>query len=264
MNNEFQTTFIPKKPVGESVQPKQPTRRNPSVGIFTMVATLLFILSIVAGAGIYFYSKLLATNIDAMKETLVAAEDRIEQGFIVELQDLDKRLRNANQLLSQHIALSPFFRLLEEDTLKSIQYDSFAFSFQEGRPVATITGQAREYRTIAEQSINFGENPLIQTHVFSNFALTQDSNVSFNLKVVPDDDLYFFERSIGRIANTTFTNTPVINVSGVQAIEDTGSSQGEINNQNNLENIPEEENEDDFGIFGGEEQVSLLGSIDIG
>ena len=263
MNNEFQTTFIPKKPVGEAVQPKQPTRRNPSVGIFTMIATLLFILSIVAGAGIYFYNKLLATNIDAMKESLVAAEDRIEQGFIVELQDLDKRLRNANQLLSQHIALSPFFRLLEDDTLKSIQYDSFAFSFQEGRPVATVTGQAREYRTIAEQSINFGENPLIQTHVFSNFTLTQDSNVSFNLKIVPNDDLYFFERSLGRIADTTFTNTPVINVSDVQSTEDIDPLEGETDDLESLDTIPAEGDDEGFGVFGGDQQA-LLDSVDIG
>jgi len=220
---------------------------------------LLFVLSIVAGGGIYFYSKLLATNIDTMKESLAAAEDRIEQGFIVELQDLDKRLRNANQLLSQHIALSPFFRLLEEDTLKSIQYDSFAFSFQEGRPVAAITGKAREYRTIAEQSINFGENPLIQTHVFSNFTLTPESRVSFSLKIVPTDDLYFFERSLGRVADTTFTNATTVDVLSVQPIDVTTSTEDD----EDLENMPEDDDEG-FGIFGGDEEASLSSNLYIG
>ncbi len=217
--DDFQTTFIPKKPIGESALPKQPQQRNPSVGIFTMIATLLFILSIVASGGIYFYNKLLTSNIDAMRESLAAAEDRIEQGFIVELQDLDKRLRNANQIISQHIALSPFFRFLEDNTLKSIQYDSFDFSFQEGRPVATITGRSRQYRAIAEQSISFGESSLIETHVFSNFALTQQGQVSFNLKIVPSGDLYYFERSLGRVADTTFTTTSTpVNTINVQTI----------------------------------------------
>ena len=215
--DDFQTTFIPKKPVGDAVQPKQSERRNPSVGIFTMISTLLFILAIVVSVGIFFYNKLLVTNIDAMRESLAAAEDRIEQGFIVELQDLDKRLNNANQLIANHVALSPFFRFLEDNTLKSIQYDSFDFSFEEGRPVATITGRARQYRTIAEQSINFGESSLIETHVFSNFALTQQGQVSFNLKMVPSSDLLYFERSLGRVVDTGFTTTSfdTMNIAGV-------------------------------------------------
>lgn len=224
--DDFQTTFIPKKPIGEAAQPKQPQRRNPSVGIFTMISTLLFVVAIIASAGIYFYQKLLTTNIDAMRESLAAAEDRIEQGFIVELQDLDKRLQNSNQIISGHIALSPFFRFLEDNTLKSIQYDSFDFSFQEGRPVATITGRARQYRTIAEQSINFGESSLIETHVFSNFTLTQQGQVSFNLKIVPSSDLYYFEQSLGRVADNAFNVVPVQTIEPEMTDEEAAGDEG--------------------------------------
>ncbi|MBP6925782.1 MAG: hypothetical protein KBC22_01845 [Candidatus Pacebacteria bacterium] len=216
MDNDFQTTFIPKKPIGEQMAPQPAKRANPSVGIFTMLATLLFVVAIIAAGGIYFYERLLAGNIDAMKTSLAAAEGRIEQSFIVELQDLDKRLRNSNQLLAQHLALSPFFRYIEEATLKSVQYDSFDFSFEEGRPVATITGRARQYRSIAEQSIIFGESTLVENHVFSNFTLTQQGQVSFNLKLIPANDLIYFEKSLGRTTDTTFiptattTTTPVI------------------------------------------------------
>lgn len=206
--NEFQTTFIPKKPIGETAQAVQPKRQNPSVGIFTMLATLLFVISLIASGGIYFYNQLLTANIATMQESLSTAEGRIEQSFIVELQNLDKRLRNSNQLIAQHVAISPFFRFLEDNTLKSIQYDSFDFSFSEGRPVATITGRARQYRTIAEQSINFGESSLIETHVFSNFTLTQQGQVSFSLKIIPSSDLLFFEKSLGRVIENKFT-TPV-------------------------------------------------------
>lgn len=203
MDNDFQTTFIPKKPLESSMPQQQaPIRRNPVTGIFTMVGVLLFVLAGIAAGGTYMYDNMLVTSIAEQEKQLKLAEDRIEQGFIVELQNLDKRLRNAQGLLAQHISLSPLFTLIEENTLKSIQYDSFEFSFEEGQPVALLTGRAKQYRAIAEQSVTFGENSLIESHVFSNFALTQKGQVSFSLKIIPSNDLLYFEKSLGRVAST--------------------------------------------------------------
>lgn len=210
MDNDFQTTFIPKKPIGEMPQVKKPEQHNPSVGIFTMLATLIFVVALVASGGVYLYQNLLTDKIAEMKASLKTAEGRIEQSFISQLQDLDKRLRNSNQLLANHVALSPLFRFIEDNTLKSVQYDSFDFSFEEGRPVATLTGRARQYKSIAEQSIRFGESNLIETHVFSNFTLTQQGQVSFSLKIIPASDLLYFERSLDRVVTPAPTPTMII------------------------------------------------------
>jgi len=228
MDNDFQTTFIPKKPIGEMPQAAKPEQHNPSVGIFTMLATVIFIIALIASGGVYLYENLLHSKIAEMQGSLKAAEGRIEQSFIVELQDLDKRLRNSNQLLAGHIALSPLFRFIEDNTLKSVQYDSFDFSFEEGRPVATLTGRARQYRAIAEQSIRFGDSNLIETHVFSNFTLTQQGQVSFSLKIVPSDDLLYFERSRSRVAGSATIETSVVPVENTLAPTDTTDQDGTV------------------------------------
>lgn len=200
MPGEFQTTFIPKKPTTDMPQssgsPMVRPKRNKSLGILSMLSLLVFVVALLISGGVVVYERLLVGRVETMRQTLTAAQDRIEPAFIVELQDLDTRLRVSNQLLAEHVGLAPFFDLLENLTLKSVQFETFDFTFEAGQPIVTMSGMARRYQSIAEQSNLLGSSPLIENHIFSNFSLTQDGRVSFDLMIMPASELIYFEQSL--------------------------------------------------------------------
>src|SRR5689334_21273156 len=100
--NNFQTSFIPKKPLAEErvVAPRH-------TSLFSFIATIIFFLSLAGAAGIYFYKASLESSVATMKSEIVAASDSFQPSALKELQILDRRLTDANHLLSNHIAVSP-------------------------------------------------------------------------------------------------------------------------------------------------------------
>lgn len=207
MDKEFQTTFIPKKPLAEQkVKNKQVVKRP--LGIFAMVATIIFVATIAIGVGLYFYEGFIEQQIKVSQDSLERAEKAFEPSLIVELQKLNTRLEVADGLLSRHIAVSPIFRILENTTLKSVQYNTFDYGLEpnaSGR--IALTGLARRYQTIAEQSLLFGDNRFITDHIFSDFTLNNEGRVSFNLNLTISPELLYFARSLGEIPTDTPTET---------------------------------------------------------
>lgn len=200
MDKEFQTTFIPKKPLAEERVKKAPASKP--LGIFSMVATLIFVVTLLIAGGLFLFERFVAQQIVVSQESLERAEKAFEPALIIELQKLDTRLRVADTLLASHIATSPIFRILEDATLKSIQYNNFNYIFEGGQAKVTMEGLARRYQTIAEQSLLFGQDRFITDHIFSEFTLTDQGRVSFNLTLTISPELIYFERSLGEIPST--------------------------------------------------------------
>lgn len=203
MDNEFQTTFIPKKPLAEQRTPTASSagsKRNAKpLGIFSVVSVMLLIVAVVLAVGAFAYQRFLSTRITSLRTSLERAEKAFEPSLIVELQSLDTRLQTAESLLASHVAISPVFRLIEDATLPNVQYDSFDYSFEEGVAKVSMTGIAENYRTVAEQSLVLGENRFITDHIFSNFTLNTREQVVFDLDLVVSPELVLFEKSLGEL-----------------------------------------------------------------
>src|SRR3989344_9221778 len=107
MEPNFQTSFIPKKPMVE--ERATPTR---SIGIFTIISLFLLFAVILATGGLYIYKTSLTKNIASMENTLNLAKNRFEPSKISELKVLDKRLRASTEILSRHVAITPIFEAL--------------------------------------------------------------------------------------------------------------------------------------------------------
>ena len=122
MDNNFQTSFIPKKALSEEriVAPQR-------TSLFSFIATLIFFGALASAAGTYFYKANLEKSIAVSKASLEAAKNSLEPTRIKELKILDKRLISANTLLSNHVAVTPIFKALQESTLKTIQYTKFSY-----------------------------------------------------------------------------------------------------------------------------------------
>lgn len=217
MDNNFQTSFIPKKALSEE-RIATPGRTS----LFSFIATLIFFGALASAAGMYFYKASIQKNITAMKASLEAAKNSLEPTRINDLKALDRRLSNANALLANHVAVTPIFKALEESTLKTIQYTKFSYKTpdsSQGAVQVQISGRARDYTSIALESDSLVQNKNIQDPIFSNLTLDNlTGTVTFELvfNLVPDFVHYVNNLPIAGAGNASstlptdsgFTQTP--------------------------------------------------------
>src|SRR3989304_5928554 len=120
--NQVQTSFIPKKPLTEERAPKAR-----SFSLVNFVSIVIFLGSLIAAGGLYFYQVALKTNIADMSASLERSKASFEPGLISDLQVLDKRLNSSKEILGNHLAISPIFKSLEALTLKSVRFNKFSY-----------------------------------------------------------------------------------------------------------------------------------------
>jgi hypothetical protein len=179
MEQNFQTSFIPKKPmVRESATAPR------SVNFFTIISLFILFTILLVTGGLYFYKGIMAKDVVAKKTNLTLAKNRFEPSKIQELQVLDKRLNAANEILSKHIAVTPIFQALQETTMKSVRFTKFSYSFGEdekSRINVKMSGVTLGYSFLALQSDLFAKNKNFIDPVFSNLLLNENGNVAFDL-----------------------------------------------------------------------------------
>ena len=197
MEPNFQTSFIPKKPIVE--ERAVPAR---SVGILAIISIFILFTVILATSGLYLYKASLVKNIAKMENDLNLAKNRFEPSKITELQLLDKRLRAASEILSRHIAITPVFQVLQDITMKTVRYTKFSYDFgdvkdaKNVRVIIKLSGQAVGYRSVALQSDLFAKNKNLIDPVFSNLALDDKGNVLFDLEFLVDPALVDYRQML--------------------------------------------------------------------
>ena len=192
MDQNFQTSFIPKKPI---VKDRISTTRP--VGIFFVASIFILLVVLLATGGLYFYKGVLNKNIVDMQNSLTLAQNRFEPSKIAELQVLDKRLRAATQILSQHVAITPIFTVLESSTLKTVRYTKFSYTLGTGQsPTVDVqmSGVAIGYRSVALQSDLLATNKSFINPVFSNLTLDNTGNVLFDLEFSVDPNFVNYKQ----------------------------------------------------------------------
>lgn len=201
MENGTTTTFIPKRidTGSTSIPGSNPSPRRRSVSLLNTIAILVFIAALIASGGVYLYKSYLSQSIADMKTTIERAEKSFEPSLILELVRLDTRLKVSSLLLSQHTALSPLFRTIEQATVPDVSFTAFQFNYEEGVPRVQMKGVATRYTPIAQQSAVLGQNNLIVDHIFSNFALTQTGRVSFDLNYALNPNLLLYTARAGQV-----------------------------------------------------------------
>lgn len=214
MDTNFQTSFIPKKPLAEERTPIVP-----STSIFSFIATLVFFAALASAAGMYFYEAGLNKSINGAKTSLSSARDSFEPALITKLKTLDRRLTNANTLLDNHIAVTPIFTALSTSTLKTVQFTKFSYTTAADKTAPILirmSGKARDYSSIALQSDQLAKNKHIRNPIFSNLNLDSTSGmVAFELVFSVSPDLVRFTNNVstlisqqGTVTSTSNNQTP--------------------------------------------------------
>ncbi len=194
MEQNFQTSFIPKKPMVEerALSPR-------SVSLLMVIASFILFTVFLATGGLFFYRAIAQKNSDNMANQLNQAKNRFEPSLITDLQVLDKRLRASTEILDKHIAITPIFLTLEKLTMKTVRYTQFGYAVDSERGkkiLVKMSGQAIGYRSVALQSDLFAQNPNLIDPVFSNLTLDEKGNVLFDLEFLVEPSFVDYKQML--------------------------------------------------------------------
>jgi hypothetical protein len=194
MEPNFQTSFIPKKPIVD----ERATVARP-IGILLIASIFILFTVLLATGGLYFYKGVVTKNLADQQANLTLAQNRFEPSKITELQILDKRLRASTEILSKHITITPIFTVLQDLTMKSVRYTKFSYDVSTSQNATVdikMSGQAMGYRSIALQSDLFAQNKNIIDPVFSNLTLDNSGNVVFDLEFSVDPGFVNYKQTL--------------------------------------------------------------------
>lgn len=195
MDQNSQTSFIPKKPIIE----RRAIKSQP-IGFLIVIAMLVLFSVLLLTGALFFYKGMLVRNITQMENDLNLARNRFEPSKITELQTLDKRLRASNEILSKHVTVTPIFQALSDLTMKTVRFTRFSYKVNESsvdgraRVIISLRGQAIGYRSIALQSDLFAQNKNLINPVFSNLTLDNSGNVLFDLEFSVDPSFVNYQQ----------------------------------------------------------------------
>ena len=205
MENSFQTSFIPKKPIVPAPS-AAPLSTPHTKSIFSILSVGLLILVGVTAGGLFLYKNYLTNQKEVLSQSLVRARDSFERDTILELETFDKRMSASKKILTSHIVLSPLFTLIGELTIPSIQYTKFEHQMTDkGLFYVKMTGTARDYKSIATQSeiFNSSKGRYLKSVVFSNLTTTEvkekdtkKTSIGFNVEFIVDPVLLSYEKNL--------------------------------------------------------------------
>lgn len=195
MDTKFQTSFIPKKTVGPGLTGGRPE----SVSVALLVSIIIFMLSLAAAGGVFFYKRVLIRNIDKMNGQLVQAKNSFDPESIEKWSRFDKRIDAAAKILASHSVVSPIFDLLQNDTLATVKFNNFSLDLKDnGSASVSMTGEAKSFSSVANQSDIINREKFIKNPVFSDLNPNQSGNVVFKFNGSLDPALISYKNNLRR------------------------------------------------------------------
>jgi len=199
MDQQPKTSFIPKKPI-QTASKTAPLRSAKSTGkaIFTLIATIIFIASIAALGGVYFYKFALQRQIEDQVASLQKAKDEFDEDFIKTASRLDLRLSSAAELLENHLSPSALFELLENYTLHTVSFGNFNFSdTKEGHIKVEGSGVSQRFESIVLQSDSFGDSEVMRNVLFEGLEPDLENNViNFTFSATLDPKVVLYKNTL--------------------------------------------------------------------
>lgn len=217
MENSFQTSFIPKKPI---ISNTTSSGGDSSINIFMVVSVFILVVMLLAFGGLYVYKNFyLLKNKESLSANLFKIRDSFNKDTITMLETFDKRTSVAKQILNEHIVLSPLFEKINELTLSSIQYTKFEHKVSSNLFIVRMSGIARDYKSIALQAdiINADKGQVFKNVIFSNLTKDKNNFVTFDVEFSVDPSLLSYSNNITNASIPTPAPThidsalPVIN-----------------------------------------------------
>ena len=194
MEPKFQTSFIPKKPIGQTGGPSLSVVHN--VSIFSTVAAVVFIVTILSSGALFFYKNILSGQIGQYDKDIASASSAFQPQKIQDLIDANSRIATTKTLLENHVVVSKLLLLLNNLVLKKIRIADLIYSNKNKEPSLLMIAEAQTYNALAEQQDLFLKNEFIKDPVFSSFVLGDNGYITFNFLATINSNLISYKKAI--------------------------------------------------------------------
>lgn len=182
METGIKSSFIPHDAATPSAA--RVTRGPGFADLLILIAIVLLVASVALGVGVFLYVQFLKTTSQSKLEQLDRAKQAFEPSLIQELTRLDDRMRAADQVLSDHIAPSVFFHLLEGLTLQTVAFSNLDFQAVDPQNMRIkMRGIAQSVNSIALQADYLSKSGALASPIFSNID-REPSGVNFDLSAI--------------------------------------------------------------------------------
>ena len=196
MEPKFQSSFIPKGPIGSSATGSAIGQKGKSRSLLSYLSVVIFILSVVLAGAVFGYKFYLKYSLENMETALEQARADLQSETIAELTRLDNRLNFTKELVSKHKVLTPLFEFIEISTPKTVRFNNFNFSVNDDGVNLTLAGEARGYTALALAADIFNKSNFFINPVFSDLQLNNNGDVTFTFKGTIDSNQVLYSRQI--------------------------------------------------------------------
>ena len=184
MENKFQTSFIPKKPLisDQRVHVKHGT------SVFMFISVLIFIASVAGAVFSVLWAGVLTKSQENYKAELAKKEESFNTSLIENLKKANTKIDLSMKLLKNHLAVSEIFNIINRMTVEGVRFTSFDFSSptKNGEDIKiSLKGTGKNFPSIAFQSDvlgqpdRYGMNRVLKNPLISDLALDTTGNVTF-------------------------------------------------------------------------------------
>lgn len=178
MDSKFTSSFMPKADMDSGSEEKK------SFSIFSGLAVLLFILSMLSTGGLFAYKRMVRNDVDNLKLQLASAEQSIDRKTIDEIKAVDWKLKSITEVLNNHVTISKYFEMLQNSTVRDVRFDNLRYLANPGGDIEVVMGgRTKSFATIALQEDVLLRDPNSISIDFGNLRSDkQDGSVTFSLK----------------------------------------------------------------------------------
>lgn len=212
MEGKFETSFIPKKPLG-TVSDGGTVKPVKTTNFFSLIAGVIFITILVLALAVFGYHYYLTSK---EKKLTAALEEQLKNFApqdVAEFSRVDARIESVKKILNQHVAFSSFFDYLNKTTVRSVRFTTFQYTVANGKLGVKMSGVAPSYAAVAQQSLEFAKQfeggTMLTNHTFSGFDLDTTGNVTFvfDATIPPQSILYQNLTSVASAPVILYTGT---------------------------------------------------------
>lgn len=176
-------SFIPKK------EPQFEPPVGQKFGLLGAFALVIFLISLLILAALYFYERGVKTNANKMAREIEKQKEEFDPALINELISVSKSIEAAKTVVGEHRVVSPIFALLEENALPQTYFQKFS----KNKNSVSLEGEAENYLEIVKQVLIFRTNPLVQEIKFSKLAKGSRDKISFALEIILKPEISSFK-----------------------------------------------------------------------
>jgi Tfp pilus assembly protein PilE len=198
MEGQPKTSFIPKKPIATKTSGPVVSRKAKGRTLFSLISIIVFVGTLAALGGVFFYTFTLKQKIESQVESLQRTRDEFDERFIQDATRLNARITNSLSLLENHLSPSSLFSLLEEFTLQTVSFFSFDFQdTKDGQIQVSGTGEAARFESIVLQSDSFGESGFMRNVLFTDLEPNVErGTIQFSFSAVLDPRVVLYRNSL--------------------------------------------------------------------